>query len=189
MIEIFKSEFIPADEIVTNSGQIKGLPKNPRFIRNNRFQALKKSIQDNPEFLGGREILVFKHKKNFVVIGGNMRLQACKDLGMETIPCKIIPASFTTEQLKALVIKDNVSFGEIDWESIANEWELNDLKDFGMEIFVNTDIDYFPNDDTSGNDSDSGFNDDDNDDDFEEPDNAIGSTQHTCPHCNEIFYE
>lgn len=188
-IEIFESMFIPVDEIFTNTGQIKGLPKNPRFIRSNRFEALKKSIKDNPEFLGGREILVYKHKNAYIVIGGNMRYQACKELGIEEIPCKIIPKSFTVKQLKALTIKDNVSFGELDWEAIANEWELDEIKDFGLEIYVNTNFD-FNFTDTSNDEQFNDVDDYDDVDDYEpEADNSIGETELTCPHCGEKFYQ
>jgi hypothetical protein len=185
-IEIFASALIPSDEIVTNTGQVKGLPKNPRFIRTNRFDALKKSIQENPEFLGGREILVFKHKSTYVVIGGNMRFKACQELGIEQIPCKIIPSTYTAKQLRAFTIKDNVSFGEVDWESIANEWDLQEVKDFGVEIYADTDMDFSFTD--TGSDTDE-YEDDVDEDGLNEEDNSIGSTQHTCPHCNETFYE
>ncbi len=86
-----------------------------------------------------------------------------------------------------MTIKDNISFGEIDWESIANEWDLDEIKDFGMEIYVNTDMD-FNFTDTS---DDANFNDiDDDADDYEqESDNSIGETEQTCPHCGEKFYQ
>ncbi len=76
--------------LLLNSGQIEGLPKNPRFIRDERFNALKKSIGDAPEMLSLRELIVYPFNGKYVVIGGNMRLRACKDLGYKELPCKIL---------------------------------------------------------------------------------------------------
>jgi hypothetical protein len=81
---------IPISKLQCNTGQIDGLPKNPRFIKDYRFEALKKSIQDAPEMLNLRELLVFPFNDKYVVIGGNMRLKACKELGHTEIPCKIL---------------------------------------------------------------------------------------------------
>jgi len=116
-----------------NKGQIEGLPKNPRFIRDNRFEQLKKSIEDAPEMLSLRELIVFPHGKKFVVIGGNMRLRACLDLGYKEIPCKVLDSSTPVEKLREYAIKDNVAFGNDDWDTLANEWNENELKGWGME--------------------------------------------------------
>ena len=82
---------IPIGKLESNSGQIKGLPKNPRFIRDERFKALKKSIQDFPEMMEYRELIVYPVGGKYVVIGGNMRLRACKELGFKDVPAKILP--------------------------------------------------------------------------------------------------
>ena len=76
--------------IETNNGQIEGLPKSPRFIRDERFEALRKSIQDAPEMLQLRELIVIPFGGKYVVIAGNMRLRACKDLGYKELPCKVL---------------------------------------------------------------------------------------------------
>lgn len=68
-------------DLALNNGQIDGLPKNPRFIKDYRFEALKKSIEDAPEMLSLRELIVFPHQDKFIIIGGNMRYRACKELG------------------------------------------------------------------------------------------------------------
>lgn len=121
-------------EIEVNKGQIEGLPKNPRFIKDERFKALVKSIQDAPEMLNLRELLVYPHNGKYVVIGGNMRLRACKELGYKEVPCKILDASTDVAKLREYTIKDNNAFGSTDWDLIANEWECSELEDWGMEI-------------------------------------------------------
>jgi hypothetical protein len=143
-IELIKSQNIALSKLETNKGQIEGLPKNPRLIKDSKFEKLKKSIEDNPEMLGMREVLVYPYGSKFVIIGGNMRFQACKDLGFTEVPCKVLEKDTTAEQLRAITIKDNVGFGEHDWELLANEWDSVELEDWGIELPVqyNSDIDY-----------------------------------------------
>ena len=121
-----------------NTGQIEGLPKNPRFIRDETFELLKKSIQENPEMLSLRELLVYPLKgeigTTYIVIGGNMRLEACKALGYKTVPCKVLDADTTVEQLKAYTVKDNAGFGEWDWDMLANEWDSAQLTEWGVDV-------------------------------------------------------
>jgi hypothetical protein len=117
-----------------NTGQIEGLPKNPRFIRDEKFELLKKSIQENPEMLSLRELLVYPLDGKYIVIGGNMRLEACKALGYKTVPCKVLDAATTVEQLKAYTVKDNAGFGEWDWDMLANEWDSAQLTEWGVDV-------------------------------------------------------
>ena len=120
-------------DIDVNRGQIEGLPQNPRLIRDERFKALKKSIEDAPEMLSLRELLVYPHEGKFVVIGGNMRLRACIDLGYKEVDCKVLDEDTPVEKLREYAIKDNESFGQNDWDILANEWELDELKTWGVE--------------------------------------------------------
>jgi hypothetical protein len=124
---------IPISKLQCNTGQIEGLPKNPRFIKDYRFQALKKSIKDAPEMLNLRELLVFPFKDKYVVIGGNMRLKACKELGHTEIPCKILPENTPVAKLREYTMKDNNAFGETDWDAL-NEWNKEELEEWGMEL-------------------------------------------------------
>jgi ParB-like chromosome segregation protein Spo0J len=133
-IEIIKSKLIPVSSIEGNKGQIDGLPKNPRLIKDAKFEKLKKSIEDNPEMLGARELIVYPYNDKFVIIGGNMRYTACKELGYKELPCKVLPADYSPEQLRAITIKDNVAFGENDWENLANEWDAQELEEWGMDV-------------------------------------------------------
>jgi DNA modification methylase len=88
-----------------------------------------------------RELLVVEHGSKFVVIGGNMRLRACKELGMETVPCKVLPADTPVAKLREYAIKDNNGFGEDDWDILANEWDAEELQDWGMELPMDWDVD------------------------------------------------
>lgn len=123
-----------------NEGQMYGLPKNPRWIRDARYEALKKSIQDAPEMLELRELLVYPlddvdgHKGKFIIIGGNMRYRACLELGYQEIPCKVIPLETPVQKLREYVIKDNEGFGQNDWDLLASEWDTEELQGFGMEL-------------------------------------------------------
>lgn len=143
MIEILETKNIKVNKLVNNNGQIDGLPKNPRFIKDDRYKKLLKSLQDNPEMLGARELIVYPFKNVFIIIAGNMRYKACVELGILDIPCKILPESFTVEQLRAITIKDNISYGNDDFDALANEWDALDLADWGLDVpQIISDIDY-----------------------------------------------
>lgn len=135
---------IDIKRLEVNKGQVEGLPKNPRFIRDERYKALVKSIEDAPEMLKLRELLVVEHGNKFVVIGGNMRLRACKELGMESVPCKVLPADTPTAKLREYAIKDNNGFGEDDWDILANEWDAEELADWGVELPTDWDMEDEP---------------------------------------------
>lgn len=128
------SILLPAKSIVGNSGQIEGLPANPRVIKNEKFRKLVKSIEQHPEMTSLRELLVYPHAGKFVIIGGNMRFRAMKELGFTEFPCKVIPESATVEQLKAYILKDNSGFGEWDLDMLANEWDLELLEDCAIDV-------------------------------------------------------
>ena len=136
-------------QLKNNLGQIEGLPKNPRLIKDNRFNKLLKSIQDDPDMMQLRELIVYpytptlkaKHASqiDYIVIAGNMRLHAVKELGWVEVPCKILEASTSLETLKAITIKDNGSFGENDYDLLANDWEQELLEAMGMDIMYGMD--------------------------------------------------
>lgn len=113
-----------------NVNQIKPNPNNPRNIRDEKFRKLKKSIKDFPEMLKLRPIVV---DDDMVVLGGNMRLKAITELGIKEVD--VIKASELTDKQKdEFIIKDNVGFGEWDWDMLANEWETSLLEEWGMDI-------------------------------------------------------
>ena len=110
--------------------QVKQNPNNPRIIKDDKFKKLVKSIKEFPEMLELRPIVV---NEDMVVLGGNMRLKACREAGLDKVP--IIKASnLTQEQQKEFIIKDNVGFGEWDWNDLANNWEAEKLEEWGLDI-------------------------------------------------------
>lgn len=125
---------IETSKLVPNTGQIEGLPKNPRFIRDEKYAALVRSIQDDPEMLELRELIVYPLRGKYVVIAGNMRLRAIKEIGHEKAPCKVLDEVTPLQKLKAFAVKDNVPFGEHDWEALANEWDAEELADWGLDV-------------------------------------------------------
>ena len=128
---------IPISKLHPNIGQIEGLPKNPRLIADAKFALLKKSIQDDPEMLALRELLVFPFEKDYVIIGGNMRLLALTELGYTDADCKVIDPETPVEKLRAYVIKDNMEYGMTDWDALEEDWDIGELKEWGVDIFDN----------------------------------------------------
>lgn len=114
---------------VVHISQIKKNPNNPRLIKDDKFFKLVESIKQFPEMLNIRPIVV---NDDMVVLGGNMRLKASQEAGLQEIP--IIRTSLTEEQQKEFIIKDNVGFGEWDWDLLANEWNEEELNQWGLDI-------------------------------------------------------
>jgi DNA modification methylase len=109
---------------------VKANPNNPRIIKDDKFAKLVKSINEFPQMLNLRPIVV---NDDMVVLGGNMRLKACKEAGLKEIP--IIKASKLTEQQqKEFIVKDNVGYGEWDWDDLANNWDVDELTEWGLDI-------------------------------------------------------
>jgi ParB-like chromosome segregation protein Spo0J len=109
---------------------VKANPNNPRIIKDDKFAKLVKSINEFPQMLKLRPIVV---NDDMVVLGGNMRLKACKEAGLKEIP--IIKASELTEQQqKEFIVKDNVGYGEWDWDDLANNWDAEELMEWGLDI-------------------------------------------------------
>lgn len=132
--DMVQSQVMPLADIYPNKGQIPGVPKNPRLINDDKFKLLKRSIEEDPEMLGLREILVYRHNGKYIIIGGNMRFRALKELGYVEAIVKVLPESISTDKLRAIVIKDNSGFGEWDWNELANVWDANDLVNWGVDV-------------------------------------------------------
>lgn len=128
------AEKIAINKIVPNTGQIEGLPKNPRTIRGEKFDKLKASIQEDPQLMEARPLMVIERAGQYVTIGGNMRLDACRGLGWQEVPCVVLPLSTSTETLKRYIIKDNAAFGDWDWDLLADEWDSEQLADWGLDL-------------------------------------------------------
>jgi hypothetical protein len=115
---------------IVKISEIKPNPNNPRIIKDDKFKKLVASIREFPKMLELRPIVV---NADMVVLGGNMRLKALKELGLKEAPIIKID-DLTEEQQKEFIIKDNVGFGEWDWEQLANEWDVQDLDKWGLDI-------------------------------------------------------
>ena len=108
---------------------IKLNPNNPRLIKDDKFKKLVQSIKDFPEMLNIRPIVV---NKDMVILGGNMRYKACKEAGLKEVP--VIITDLSEEKQREFLIKDNTSGGEWDWEVLANEWDAEQLDDWGLDL-------------------------------------------------------
>ena len=104
-------------------------PNNPRLIKDDKFKKLVKSIQEFPDMLNVRPIVV---NTDMVVLGGNMRLKAIKEAGIKEINIEIV--DWSEDKQKEFIIKDNASFGEWDWSDLANNWDSEELTDWGVDI-------------------------------------------------------
>jgi ParB-like chromosome segregation protein Spo0J len=110
--------------------EVKANPNNPRIIKDDKFAKLVQSIKDFPKMLEIRPIVV---NSDMIVLGGNMRLRACKEAGLKEVPI-IMAEDLTEEQQKEFIIKDNVSGGEWDWNMLANDYEAEDLDKWGLDV-------------------------------------------------------
>jgi hypothetical protein len=112
---------------------IKPNPNNPRVLRDDKFQKLKQSITEFPKMLSLRPMVI---DENNVVLGGNMRLRALQELGFTDVDDAWVKRSsdLTDDEKKRFIIADNVAFGEWDWDTLANDWEVVDLEAWGLEI-------------------------------------------------------
>jgi ParB-like chromosome segregation protein Spo0J len=136
----------PQYEVVPIS-TIRPNPNNPRIIKDDQFKRLVDSIKGFPAMLEIRPIVV---NDQMIILGGNMRLRACQEAGLKNIP--IIKASdLTEEQQREFIIKDNVGFGEWDWNTLANEWDAESLTNWGLNVpQIPASVDYSILEDESG---------------------------------------
>lgn len=110
--------------------EVKLNPNNPRIVKDEKFQKLVQSIKDFPEMLRIRPIVV---NSDMITLGGNMRLKACKAAGLKKIP--IIKAdNLSDEQQREFIIKDNIGYGEWEWNLLKSEWDENELNEWGIEM-------------------------------------------------------
>lgn len=116
--------------------QLKLNPKNPRLIKDDKFRKLVRSIQEFPKMMSLRPIVI---DDDNLVLGGNMRLRAIKELGMKEIPDDWVKkaSELSDEEKRRFIIEDNVEFGEFDFDILANEWDENELVDWGIDVLNN----------------------------------------------------
>lgn len=139
--ELGTKEVINLRCLELNEGQIVGIPKNPRYLKGEEHDKLKKSLKDSPELLQYKPLMVYAIEDGkFVVICGNMRLRICQELhnegveAFEALPCFVLNKDVPIAKIKEYAIKDNVQAGNWDWDELANgDWEVEDLQDWGVD--------------------------------------------------------
>ena len=120
--------------IYRNITDIKQNPNNPRIIKDEQFAKLVQSLKDFPEMLEKRPLVCFTDTdKKFVVLGGNMRLKAAKEVGLKELPV-MLADDWTEEQKQQFLIKDNVGFGEWNWEELQADWDVEQLGEWGLDV-------------------------------------------------------
>ena len=135
-------KLIPIAQLHVNAGQ-NGLPKNPRFIRDEKFKKLCDSLKADPEFMTVRGIVIEEHN---IILGGNMRYRACLELGMTEIPASWVKQvkGWTLAKKRAFIIKDNRAFGEDDFDALAAEFDIDELTAWGFDEKELTGADFEP---------------------------------------------
>lgn len=120
-------------ELHDNHGQIPGVPANPRFVRDKHYKRLLRSLKKG-DLTGVMPIKVFQYDGEWVVIGGNMRLRAMQELKITDVSCIVIPADTDNETICKIAVIDNSTFGEWDFDLLANEWSELPLEDWGLQV-------------------------------------------------------
>ena len=123
---------IKLKDIAPNKGQIPGLPANPRQWSRTEIDKIAKSLKETPELFEARPIIVMQYAGKFVILGGNLRYEGCKANKDVDAPCFVVPDDTPVEKLKEIIIKDNGSFGQWDYDALANEWDDLPLADWGV---------------------------------------------------------
>lgn len=141
LVKLGFREMIDITKLLYNEGQIDGVPKNPRYLKESEYDKLVKSLTDSPEFLEYKPLMVYGLENGtYVTICGNMRLRVANELriggniNFEKLPCFILKADTPIQKIKEYAIKDNVQAGNWDWDELANgDWEVEDLQDWGVD--------------------------------------------------------
>ena len=128
-MEIIK---IRLTDLEQNKGQVAGLPSNPRQWGRGELDNLVKSIQETPELLEARGLIVWPYGGKYIILGGNMRFSALREMNAKDAPCYVLPEDTPMEKLREIVIKDNGAFGSWDYDMLANEWDDLPLSDWGV---------------------------------------------------------
>lgn len=147
LVKLGFREMIDITKLLYNEGQIDGVPKNPRYLKESEHDKLVKSLADSPEFLEYKPLMVYGLEDGtYVTICGNMRLRVANELriggntNFDKLPCFVLKTDTPIQKIKEYAIKDNVQAGNWDWDELANgEWEIEDLDDWGVNTsFLNT---------------------------------------------------
>lgn len=136
-----KQERLDITKLEYNDGQLEGVSKNPRYLKQTEHDTLKKSLEDSPELLEYKPLMVYQLESgNYITICGNMRLRIANELRLDghsefdTVPCFILNSDTPIQKIKEYAIKDNVQAGNWDWDELANgEWNVDELQEWGVE--------------------------------------------------------
>lgn len=128
-------------DLEQNRGQVAGLPSNPREWTRTDLDHIITSIRETPELLEMRGLIVYPFEGKYVILGGNMRYSALREMNAVDAPCYVMPADTPTEKLREIVVKDNGSFGSWDYDMLANEWDDLPLADWGVPAWKMEDVD------------------------------------------------
>lgn len=138
--DIGKPMEININLLENNEGQIVGIPKNPRYLKGEEYDKLKKSLTDAPELLQYKPLMVYAADDGkYVTICGNMRLRVCQELnnkgtqGFDKLPCFVLNSDVPVAKIKEYAIKDNVQAGNWDWDELGNNWDVGELTDWGVD--------------------------------------------------------
>lgn len=146
LVKLGFREMIDITKLLYNEGQIDGVPKNPRYLKESEHDKLVKSLADSPEFLEYKPLMVYGLEDGtYVTICGNMRLRVANELriggntNFDKLPCFVLKTDTPIQKIKEYAIKDNVQAGNWDWDELANgEWEIENLDDWGVNTsFLN----------------------------------------------------
>lgn len=124
---------LPLAKVKQNTGQIEGLPSNPREWTQTDIDRIAKSLKETPELFEARPLIVYPNNGEYVILGGNLRFEGAKKNKMKDVPVHILAEGMSIDKLKEIVIKDNGSFGAWDMDMLANEWDDLPLKDWGVD--------------------------------------------------------
>lgn len=128
------TRMISLDLLEQNTGQIEGLPANPREWTKKEVDALAKSLRETPELFEARPIIAVPHAGKYVILGGNLRYEGCLKNGDAEAPVCVLPKDTPVAKMKEIVIKDNGSFGAWDYDRLGNEWNDLPLPEWGVDM-------------------------------------------------------
>ena len=136
-MEIIK---IRLTDLEQNKGQVAGLPSNPRQWTRGDLDKLIKSIEETPELLEARGLIVWPHGGKYIIMGGNMRFSALREMNAVDAPCYVLPEGTSIDKLREIVVKDNGAFGAWDFDMLANEWDDLPLAEWGVPAWETQDL-------------------------------------------------
>ena len=131
---MFEIRKLKITQLQPNSGQIPGVPANPRQWTRTEIDRIAKSIRETPELFSARPIIVYPLDGKYIILGGNLRFEGCKANMEKTVPCIIVPAEWNSRKLGEIVLKDNGSFGEWNYEALLEEYDDIDFEELGIKF-------------------------------------------------------